>query len=139
MNDWWYKAETRMDTDWYKDMQEFHNDVMLDDFETRPHIPSEKYKHLRYALIEEEVNETLRAIRNDDLVELADGIVDSIVVLIGTALTYGIDIRPVWDIIHSTNMAKKEGPMRSDGKRLKPKNWKPPDIKNELIRQGWKS
>lgn len=122
--------------DWYSDMVDFHDEVMLDDFKKTPHIPTEKYKNLRKALIEEEVSETLRAIDNDDLVELADGIVDSIVVLVGTAVTYGIDIRPVWDEIHKTNMAKKDGAIREDGKRLKPDGWIAPDVKSILIEQG---
>lgn len=127
-----------MSVDWYKDMQEFHKEVMCDDFPTIPYIPSKKYKDLRRSLILEEVYETLDAMKNDDLVGMTDGIIDSIVVLLGTAVTYGIDVRPVWDEIHKTNMAKKDGAIRDDGKRLKPEGFVPPDIKKILINQGWK-
>lgn len=124
--------------DWYKDIVDFHKEVMCDNFETKPHIPTGSYKKLRKSLIMEEVLETLKAIDNDDIVELADGIADSIVVLLGTAVTYGIDIRPIWDEVHKTNMAKKDGPIREDGKRLKPDNWVAPNIRSVLLKQGWK-
>jgi predicted HAD superfamily Cof-like phosphohydrolase len=124
-------------TDWYADMQDFHKIVMGDNFLDYPHIPDKKYLELRKALIKEEVKETLDAMDREDMVEIADGIVDSIVVLLGTAVTYGIDLRKIWNIIHETNMAKKDGPVREDGKKLKPEGWKPPDIKSELLRQGW--
>lgn len=125
--------------DWYQDIVDFHKEVMCDNFETRPHIPVESLKKLRKSLIIEEVSETLKAIDSDDIVELADGIADSIVVLLGTAVTYGIDIRYIWDEVHRTNMAKKGGEVRADGKKLKPEGWLPPDIKSILIKQGWKN
>jgi predicted HAD superfamily Cof-like phosphohydrolase len=123
--------------DWYKDIQDFHKEVMGDNFPTKPYIPEEKLKNLRNSLIVEEINETLNAMDRNDLVEIADGIVDSIVVLLGTAITYGIDIRPVWDEVHRTNIAKKDGPIREDGKKMKPLGWKKPEIEKILISQGW--
>lgn len=124
-----------MSLDWYQDIKDFHKNVMLDRFDPRPHIPEEKYKKLRETLIKEEVKETLIALENDDLIEIADGIVDSIVVLLGTAVTYGIDMRSIWDEVHKTNMAKADGEMRADGKRLKPDNWVPPNIKDLIDEQ----
>lgn len=124
-----------MSTDWYQDIVDFHKEVMEDKFPQFPHLPSVQMKQLRRNLIKEEIKETLDAIRKDDLVGLADGIVDSIVVLLGTAVTYGIDVRPVWDLIHESNMAKKGGSLRGDGKILKPGDWRPPDVRGEISRQ----
>jgi len=124
-----------MSKDWHQDIKDYHNKVMQDRFFEYPHLPSQAYQNLRRNLIKEEIKETLDAIRNDDLVELADGIADSIVVLLGTAVTYGIDIRPIWDIVHASNMAKKGGKLRDDGKMMKPEGWQPPDIKSEIDRQ----
>jgi predicted HAD superfamily Cof-like phosphohydrolase len=121
--------------DWYQDIKDFHKEVMGDNFFQHPHLPLPELKELRKQLILEEVNETLKAMDENDLVEIADGIADSIVVLLGTAVTYGIDLRPVWDEVHRTNMAKKDGPIRADGKKLKPEGWKPPDIKKILDKQ----
>jgi len=78
------------------------------------------------------VKETLDAMSENDLVEIADGIVDSIVVLLGAAAAYGLPMRSLWDEVHKTNMAKKGGPKRKDGKVLKPKEWKPPQIEKIL-------
>lgn len=124
-------------TDWYADMVDFHKEVMKDRFLEYPHIPEKKYVDLRKAIVSEEIKETFEAMDSGNMIEIADGIVDSIVVLIGTAITYGIDIRPIWKEIHKTNMAKKDGPIREDGKKLKPEGWKPPDVASILKEQGW--
>jgi predicted HAD superfamily Cof-like phosphohydrolase len=121
-----------MSKDWYQDIVDFHREVMGDKFETTPHRPHLKQVALRASLIEEEVDETIQAMTGGSITGVADGIVDSIVVLLGTAVTYGIDIRPIWDEVHRTNMAKKGGPVREDGKKLKPEGWQPPKIKELL-------
>lgn len=124
-----------MSKDWYQDIVDFHwaTGTVVGE---KPCLPSAMVRYLRHKLIAEELGETLDAITADNLVELADGIADSIVVLLGTAVSYGIDIRPVWDEVHKTNMAKVGGPRRTDGKILKPEGWKPPDVKSILVKQG---
>ena len=124
-----------MSKDWYQDLVDFHEQVVLDNFPKQPYIPDKQRKLLRGELIIEEIREILDAIDKDDLVRIADGIADSIVVLLGTAVTYGIDIRPIWDEVHRTNMMKKGGKLREDGKLLKPKGWKLPEIEKEIRRQ----
>jgi len=87
------------------DITAFHragNAPVLD----HPQIPPSDRVELRKRLIREEVGETLTAIDEEDLVELADGIADSIVVLIGTALEYGIPLEEVWEEVHRANMDK---------------------------------
>ncbi len=126
-----------MSKDWYQDIVDFHEQVMEDKFPKYPYIPDSKLQLLRAKLIKEEITETLEAMLNDDIVEIADGIVDSVVVLLGCAVTYGIDIRPIWNEVHKTNMAKKGGKRREDGKLLKPEGWMPPDIYPILEAQGW--
>jgi NTP pyrophosphatase (non-canonical NTP hydrolase) len=125
-----------MSNDWYQDLVDFEEQVRHQKYPKVPHIPSKKDKELREALIIEEVGETLNALKYDDLVELADGITDSIVVLLGTAVTYGIDIRPIWDEVHRSNMSKIGGLIREDGKLLKPSSYSPPNIKDILLQQG---
>jgi predicted HAD superfamily Cof-like phosphohydrolase len=124
--------------DWYSDLVDFHLEVMGDAIPKYPILPSIKVEELRKDLITEEVNELFEAMARQDIVKVADGIADAIVVLLGTAVMYGIDIRPVWDEVHATNMAKKGGPMRADGKRLKPGGWEPPKILEILRNQGAK-
>lgn len=100
-----------------------------------PTIPDARTVALRGSLILEEANETVLAIGNGDLAGIADGIVDSIYVLVGTAISYGIDLAPVWEAVQRANMAKEGGATREDGKILKPAGWTPPDIHALIQRQ----
>lgn len=129
-----------------RDVSAFHKAGEVP-FPPAPGFPAEDRVALRKKLIEEEVGETLQAIDSRDLVEVADGIADSIVVLVGTALEFGIDLGAVWDEVQRSNMSKFpsctacEGAgceacngrgtqliRREDGKILKPESWSPPDI-----------
>jgi predicted HAD superfamily Cof-like phosphohydrolase len=53
-------------------------------------------------------------------------------VLYGTAVSFGIDVRPVFAEVHRSNMAKVGGGKRADGKVTKPAGWKPPRV-TELL------
>lgn len=105
---------------------------------TRPAIPTPEEKELRQTLIDEEVNrELLPALADDDMERIADGLADSIVVIVGTAISYGIPLDRVWAAVMDANMRKVDpttGKLRkrADGKVLKPDGWTPPDIAAEL-------
>lgn len=99
---------------------------------------SAKEVELRKNLISEECKELLDAIDRNDLVKIADGIADLIVVTLGTANTYGIDTEDVWNEVHQNNLTKASGPEDPvTGKRLKPADWEPPNIEGVLESQGW--
>ena len=111
--------------DWVEDVLAFHRryDVFVGD---RPRFPSEERLARRMLLVEEEVQELRKAVAERDLVEMADAIADSIYVLIGLAISAGIDLRPIWDEVQRTNMRKEaRGP---DQKVVKPAGWVPPAI-----------
>jgi predicted HAD superfamily Cof-like phosphohydrolase len=72
-----------------------------------------------------------------DMLGLVDGLADLDYVVEGTRLEFGVDGAPIAAEVHRANMAKVGGPVRADGKRLKPEGWKPPNIAEELWRQGW--
>lgn len=95
-------------------------------------IPAIRRPELRMELIREESKELRKAIERGDLVEAIDGMCDLIVVTLGTAVEFGIDLEPFWDEVCRSNMAKVGGEKRADGKQLKPAGWKPPDIKGIL-------
>ena len=63
-------------------------------------------KQLRMDLIREEYEETMTAIQNNDLVEIADGLADLTYVVIGTAIAYGIPFDRVFEEVHRSNMTK---------------------------------
>lgn len=98
-------------------------------------------RELRRALLQEEFDEYISAERMDDVVELADALADVVVIICGTALSYGIPLAEVFDEVMRTNMAKL-GPdgkpiRRADGKVLKPEGWSPPNIHRILMENGW--
>lgn len=64
--------------------------------------------------------------------EVIDAICDIDVVIHNTSNAMGIDTEPFFQEVHRSNMAKAGGPTRSDGKKLKPKGWEPPRIKEML-------
>lgn len=88
------------------------------------------------ALILEETDETCDAMyacdqwgnKTDALVELADGLADLLYVVLYTANAYGIDIEPIFNEVHRSNMTKLNAPKRNDGKQLKGENYQPPNL-----------
>ncbi len=124
-----------MSADWYRDVRDFHDRFGVD-IGHEPQEPTPEVVALREALITEEFVETVEAMRAGDLEGIADGLADLIYVSLGAAVTYGIDLRPVWDEVHRSNMAKQGGATRADGKILKPEGWTPPDVAGVLARQS---
>jgi predicted HAD superfamily Cof-like phosphohydrolase len=125
-----------------------------------PAIPNGDRVRLRLRLIAEEFLELLDAcgasltgisrtesaicdaierVREDtvDLGAVADALADLDYVTEGARLEFGIDGGPIADAVHDANMRKTDGPIREDGKRLKPPGWTPPDILGCLKAQGW--
>lgn len=100
-----------------------------------PHLPQRSIVDLRLRLIREEYRELLKAIRLGDLAGIADAIADLVYVIIGTAIAFGIDIRPIWQAVQQANMAKTGGGTRQDGKILKPPGWRAPDVAGLVARQ----
>jgi len=82
--------------------------------------------------IREEAREAAKAIQSGDLAAVAKELCDVIYVAYGAAVAFGLDLEPFWDEVHRSNMAKVGGPVRADGKRLKPPGWVPPDIAGVL-------
>lgn len=112
-------------------VREFHEKFGVANRQT-PGIPGGGINFLRKELIKEEFFEFLRAWNRDDLVEMADALADLTYVILGTALSYGIPLDPVFNEVHRSNMLKTGGATRPDGKILKPEGWQPPDIESIL-------
>jgi predicted HAD superfamily Cof-like phosphohydrolase len=91
---------------------------------------------LRRKLIREEFKELMKALEEEDIVGIADGLADLTVVVYGTALSYGIDLDRVMQEVHRSNMSKlgEDGKpiYREDGKVLKGPYFSPPDILHVL-------
>lgn len=72
-----------------------------------------------------------------DLVAATDACADIDYVVEGTRLAMGVDGEPIAALVHASNMAKVGGTKDENGKFRKPAGWLPPDIRGELVRQGW--
>lgn len=92
---------------------------------------------LRGKLIIEELEEYRDACRSKNIVEIADAIGDMLYLVLGAAVEHGLEIEPVFDEIHRSNMSKlgENGlPIRrEDGKVLKGPNYFKPNISKTLV------
>jgi predicted HAD superfamily Cof-like phosphohydrolase len=93
-------------------------------------LPPERLK-LRLTLIEEEFWELREASGCADQV---DALCDLLYVTLGMAVEMGVDLEPFFELVHEANMKKIGGPVRADGKGLKPEGWTPPDIAGLLAK-----
>ncbi len=123
-----------MSQDWFADVVKFMR-AMNQEVGDTPAKPSQSIRSLRNDLIFEEFHELIDAIGFGDLPVIAKEAIDQIYVNLGLLAAYGIDPRPVWDAVHGDNMRKVDGPIREDGKRLKPEGWKATDIGPILAKQ----
>lgn len=119
-------------------VQEFHEAFGLGVKEEPTANIDLKKVQLRYELMKEENEEYLEAVRNGDLLEVADALGDMLYILCGTIIEHGFQnkIEAVFDEIQRSNMSKLgEGgrPLyREDGKVLKGPNYSPPNLKKIL-------
>lgn len=120
-------------------VQEFHEvfDHLIQD---KPNANVDiSIQSLRYDLIYEELRELNEAMLDRDIVEVADAIADLLYVVYGTAVSYGINIEPVFEAVHKSNMDKiwPDGELHyhPNGKVKKPEGWEPPNIKAILKEQ----
>lgn len=113
---------------------EFHRkfDILVGD---RPSIPTEATRQLRVRLIHEEFAELQEAMAAQDLPAVAKELADLLYVVYGTAVSYGLDMDPVFREVHRSNLSKVGGYKREDGKWVKPPTYSPADVQPLLARQ----
>ena len=105
----------------------FHKEFDIHIAET-PSIPDEKTQALRVRLIQEEFDELKEAFKKNDLPHIAKELADLLYVVYGTAISYGIDMEPVFQEVQRSNMSKVGGYKREDGKWVKPATYSPANI-----------
>lgn len=79
-------------------------------------------------LVEEEYNEFMLGLDGCSINLVADGAADLIWVVCGLCARLGIDLDAVWSEVRRANYDKVGGPVRDDGKQLKPEGWEPPNM-----------
>ena len=98
----------------------------------KPSFSSEKINKLRIDLIKEELEELTDAMKNKDLLEVADALTDILYVTYGAGHAFGIDLDKCFDEVQNSNMSKlgKDGnPIYNEsGKIMKGPNYFKPDL-----------
>ena len=99
-----------------------------------PTLRDRDTQDLRLDLIAEELEELDLAVKNNDIVEVADALTDLLYVVYGAGHAFGIDLDECFSEVHESNMSKldKNGKpiYREDGKVLKGPNYAPPNLEN---------
>ena len=96
-------------------------------------FPENKIVQLRIDLIEEELNELKEAVKNNDIVEVADALTDILYVTYGAGHSFGVDLDKCFDEVQQSNMSKLgvDGkPIYNEsGKVMKGPDYFAPDLK----------
>ena len=118
-----------------KMVQEFHEQFDIHVAPT-PTVPDEATQTLRNRLIQEEFDELQEAMQSNDVAAMAKELADLLYVVYGTAVSSGIDIEPVFQEVHRSNMSKIGGYKREDGKWIKPPTYSPASLEKILKAQS---
>jgi predicted HAD superfamily Cof-like phosphohydrolase len=99
---------------------------------TKPSFSSDKINKLRIDLIKEELDELQEAMKNNDLLEVADALTDILYVTYGAGHAFGVDLDKCFEEVQNSNMSKlsENGePIYNDsGKVMKGPNYFKPDL-----------
>jgi predicted HAD superfamily Cof-like phosphohydrolase len=111
-------------TDEQSMVEEFHRkfDILI---QAQPAVPDRATTELRVRLIQEEFDELKEALAQENLAAIAKEMADLLYVVYGTAVSYGIDMEPVFQEVHRSNVSKVGGYKREDGKWVKPPTYSP--------------
>ena len=90
-------------------METFGQEVKI-----KPSFSTEKINNLRYDLIKEELGELKEAMKNKDLLEVADALTDILYVTYGAGHAFGIDLDQCFEEVQNSNMSK----LSEDGKPI---------------------
>ena len=97
-----------------------------------PSFSTEKINKLRIDLIKEELQELTEAMKNKDLLEVADALTDILYVTYGAGHAFGIDLDKCFEEVQNSNMSKlgEDGnPIYNEsGKVMKGPNYFKPDL-----------
>jgi predicted HAD superfamily Cof-like phosphohydrolase len=98
----------------------------------KPAFSTDKINKLRLDLIKEELSELTDAMRNKDLLEVADALTDILYVTYGAGHAFGIDLDKCFDEVQNSNMSKLDEngkPIYNEnGKVMKGPNYFKPDL-----------
>ena len=103
---------------------------------TKPSFSTDKINKLRLDLIKEELTELTEAMKNKDLLEVADALTDILYVTYGAGHAFGIDLDKCFEEVQNSNMSKLDQngkPIYNEsGKVMKGPNYFKPDLSKFL-------
>ena len=98
----------------------------------KPSLSSDKINKLRIDLIKEELDELQEAMKNNDLLEVADALTDILYVTYGAGHAFGIDLDKCFDEVQNSNMSKLDENSKpiynESGKVVKGPNYFKPNL-----------
>ena len=102
------------------------------DVKDKPSFSTDKINKLRIDLIKEELDELSEAMKNKDLLEVADALTDILYVTYGAGHAFGIDLDKCFNEVQNSNMSKLDSNGKpiynADGKVMKGPNYFKPDL-----------
>ena len=81
---------------------------------TKPELSNDKINDLRISLINEELEELKKAIKDNDILEVADALTDILYVVYGAGHAFGINLDKCFEEVQNSNMSK----LGADGKPI---------------------
>jgi NTP pyrophosphatase (non-canonical NTP hydrolase) len=108
-----------------------------------PHLLNDATSNFRLEFIKEEVKELQKGYEECDLAQIADALVDLVVVAMGTAHMHGLPWEELFNEVQRANMSKRRATHAGESKRgtaldlVKPTGWIAPRIHNILCEHGW--
>ena len=98
----------------------------------KPAFSTDKINKLRIDLIKEELDELSEAMKNNNLLEVADALTDILYVTYGAGHAFGIDLDKCFEEVQNSNMSKLDEngkPIYNDaGKVMKGPSYFKPDL-----------
>ena len=98
----------------------------------KPAFSTDKINKLRIDIIKEELEELTEAMKNNDLLEVADALTDILYVTYGAGHAFGIDLDKCFEEVQNSNMSKLDEngkPIYNEsGKVMKGPNYFKPDL-----------
>tara|TARA_X000001036_G_scaffold424790_1_gene450232 strand:+ start:814 stop:1185 length:372 start_codon:yes stop_codon:yes gene_type:complete len=104
---------------------------------TKASLSSEKINNLRINLIKEELEELSIAIKQKNIIEVADALTDILYVTYGAGHAFGIDLDKCFDEVQRSNMSKLNADGKpiynENGKVMKGPNYFKPNLKKIIL------
>mgnify|MGYP003142985862 FL=1 len=125
-----------MTVNWVDDMYNMHKKFGVHEWVKKNKDNKElmrKFLEFRIRFLQEELDETRKAVDASDAEEIVDGLIDLCVVAIGTLDAFDVNARVAWNEIFEANMSKEPGIKESRPNPLglpdliKKPDWKGPD------------